>query len=127
MEKAEIRDIFSLARICDALNKCPAIIDVIGQLYHPISILGPLEDLCNNWKPADSEMELDGRSGFDSPSDEDTDGVQVLYGKYGKIWTLAILVLNKFNVCLFSYRNYRCCCYFVGLLKQLFILVVYQY
>ncbi|KAG2225969.1 hypothetical protein INT45_002435 [Circinella minor] len=98
VEKAEARDIFSLARICDALNKSSSIIDVIGQLYHPVAILGPLEDLCNNWKPADSEMELDGRSGFDSPSDEDTDGVQVLYGKYGKIWTLVIFVLNKFNL-----------------------------
>ncbi|KAI9493318.1 mediator complex subunit Med5-domain-containing protein [Zychaea mexicana] len=98
VEKAEMRDIYSLARICDALNKCPPIIDVIGQLYHPVTILGPLEQMCNHWKPADSEMELDGRSGFDSPSDEDTDGVQVLYGKYGKIWTLIILVLNKFNL-----------------------------
>ncbi|KAI9269176.1 mediator complex subunit Med5-domain-containing protein [Phascolomyces articulosus] len=98
VEKAEMRDIFSLARICDALNKCSSIIDVIGQLYHPVTILGPLEQLCNNWKPAESEMDLDGRSGFDSPSDEDTDGVQVLYGKYGKIWTFIILVLNKFDL-----------------------------
>ena len=93
-----MRDIYSLSRICDALCKCPWIIDVLGQLYHPSFILIPLEQMCNHWRPTDSEMELDDRTGFDSPNEEDMDGVQLLYGKYGKIWTLVVLVLNKFNV-----------------------------
>ncbi|KAI8143419.1 hypothetical protein BJV82DRAFT_610346 [Fennellomyces sp. T-0311] len=97
-EKAAMRDIYSLSRICDALSKCPCIIDVLGQLYHPSVILTPLEQVCNHWKPTDSEMELDDRTDFDSPSEEDMDGVQLLYGKYGKIWSLVVFVLNKFNL-----------------------------
>ncbi|KAI7883594.1 hypothetical protein K492DRAFT_143702 [Lichtheimia hyalospora FSU 10163] len=97
-DKAESRDIYGLAKICDALNKCPCAIDLIEQLHHPLMLLEPLEQFCNEWKPSDSEMDVDNRSNSESDNDDDMDGVRVLYGKFGKVWTLVVLIVRKFNL-----------------------------
>ena len=61
-------------------------------------LLEPLEQFCNEWKPSDSEMDVDNRSSSESDNDDDMDGVRVLYGKFGKVWTLVVLIVRKFNV-----------------------------
>lgn len=105
-DKAESRDIYALAKLCDALNKCPCAIDLIGQLHHPFILLEPLEQFCNEWKPSDSEMDVDNRSSSESDHDDDMDGVRVLYSKFGKVWTLVVLIVRKFNVSI-SYDDTR--------------------
>lgn len=43
-------------------------------------------------------MDVDNRSSSESDNDDDMDGVRVLYGKFGKVWTLVVLIVRKFNV-----------------------------
>ncbi|KAI9321329.1 hypothetical protein BX666DRAFT_2023471 [Dichotomocladium elegans] len=104
-EKVSTRDIFGIAKICDALNRCTNAIDLIGQLYHPSVLLSSLEELCNEWKPSDNELYMDDRSGYDSQNEEDMDGIRALYGKFGKIWTL---VLYRTLASAFKYQDGFC-------------------
>ncbi|KAG0178967.1 mediator complex subunit [Apophysomyces sp. BC1021] len=96
-EKAAISDTSSIARICDALNACPCVVDLITQLYPPSVLLQPLERVCNEWNLSDN-MDLDDRSGCENLVDDDMDGVRVAYGKFGRIWIFVIMVMNKFNL-----------------------------
>ncbi|KAI8089632.1 mediator complex subunit Med5-domain-containing protein [Halteromyces radiatus] len=119
--KAETGDIRALSRLCDALDECPSAIDLILQLYPPNVLLGPLETICNEWNPSeDYIMDVDdGASGNnDDDGDDDTDGIQNWYCKFGKIWTLVLVVASKFDITrvintIFKNRNGLCYQFFV--------------
>ncbi|KAI8369530.1 mediator complex subunit Med5-domain-containing protein, partial [Radiomyces spectabilis] len=111
-EKASAREVYSLAHLCQALSECPSMIDLMVQIHHPSAFLRPLEKFCNEWKPSDSEMETDG-----GPSDEELDGIQLLYSKFGDIWTFVVLVIHKFNLYrsignIFQSQHQFCCQFF---------------
>lgn len=46
----------------------------------------------------DSEMDLDDRSGSENDNDDGIYGIQVLYDRFGKIWTVINMLLLKYNV-----------------------------
>ncbi|KAF7728498.1 mediator complex subunit [Apophysomyces ossiformis] len=96
-EKAAMSDTSSIARICDALNACPCMVDLVAQHYPPSALLKPLERVCNEWNLVDN-MHLDDRSGCDNLMDEDMDGVRVAYGKFGRIWIFVTMVMTKFKL-----------------------------
>jgi hypothetical protein len=85
-----------LVCVCDALNDCPAAIDLILQLYPPTTLLAPLETVCNTWNFTENYMDVDdGNSSVDS---DDMDGLQHWYFKFGKVWMLVLLVMSKSDV-----------------------------
>lgn len=98
-EKAANQDFYALSKICDALCECPCSVDLILQLYAPYELIGPLEDICNHWSPTNNnmldigEVEASGNRGED-----ELDGVQLLYNKFGKIWNLTVSVVKRFKL-----------------------------
>lgn len=92
-EKAAQNDFFALSNICDALSECPCSVDLILQLYTPQELIGPLENICNHWSPSDSTSDLD-----DNAPQDDLEGVQLLYNKFGKIWNLTVSVIKRFKL-----------------------------
>jgi hypothetical protein len=98
-EKSAINDFYALSKICDAFTECPCSVDLILQLYTPLELLGPLENICNNWNPSDNEMDIDDESTVRrAEGEEKLDGVQLLYSKFGKIWNLTVSVVRRFKV-----------------------------
>jgi hypothetical protein len=97
--KSIINDFYSLSKICDALSECPCFVDLILQLYTPFELLGPLENVCNNWNPTDNEMETEDESTTRTIEGEDElEGVQLLYYKFGKILNFVVSVVKRFKV-----------------------------
>lgn len=98
-EKSALNDFYALSKICDAFTKCPCSVDLILQLYTPFELLGPLENICNNWSPSDNEMNTEDQSTTrTTEGEEELDGVQLLYNKFGKIWNLTVSVVRRFKV-----------------------------
>lgn len=95
---------YALANLCEVLVSCPGAIDVIGQLYHPLVLLAPLERVINHWSASDSDVDMDSHSGDGSQNGDDMDGIRTLYGKFGKVWSFVVLVLDKFNVSIIPRR-----------------------
>ncbi|ORX50217.1 hypothetical protein DM01DRAFT_1409206 [Hesseltinella vesiculosa] len=93
-EKARMGDIRSLSHICSALTECPAAIDLMLELYCPQTILGPLEPICNNWTPTQDYVDL----GDSDQQDDDMDGMQPWYYKFGQVWTFVLVVASKFEI-----------------------------
>ncbi|KAL7319739.1 hypothetical protein PS15m_002837 [Mucor circinelloides] len=99
-QKSASNDFYALSKICDALSECPCSVDLILQLYTPADLLGPLESMCTRWNPADYEMETEDESTTRRIEGEDElDGVQLLYSKFGNIWNFAVSVVKKFKLC----------------------------
>lgn len=105
--KSAANDFYALAKMCDALSECPCSVDLILQLYTPADLLGPLESICTQWNPTDYEGMAAAAAEDDDSSakrtkgkdnDEELDGVQLLYSKYGNIWNFAVSVVKKFKV-----------------------------
>lgn len=102
-QKSSSNDFYAVSKICDALSECPCSVDLIFQLYTPLDLLGPLESICTLWNPTDYEMETEDESTTRRVEGEDElDGVQLLYSKFGIIWNFAVSVVKKFKVQLFS-------------------------
>lgn len=99
-QKSAANDFYALAKICDALSECPCSVDLILQLYTPADLLGPLESICTHWNPADYERETEDESTTRrmEGQDEQLDGMQLLYSKYGNIWNFAVSVVKKFKL-----------------------------
>ncbi|KAK4513068.1 uncharacterized protein ATC70_000106 [Mucor velutinosus] len=99
-QKSAANDFYALAKMCDALSECPCSVDLILQLYTPADLLGPLENICTRWNPADYELEPEDESTTRRIEGEDElDGVQLLYSKFGNIWSFAVSVVKKFKLC----------------------------
>ncbi|KAI8073317.1 mediator complex subunit Med5-domain-containing protein [Gongronella butleri] len=96
-EKAQVADIRALSHICSALTECPAAIDLILELYSPRTILGPLETICNEWSPTEDYVDM-GDSENQGDEDDDVDGMQQWYCKFGNIWTFVLVVAGKFEI-----------------------------
>ncbi|ORZ17104.1 mediator complex subunit Med5-domain-containing protein [Absidia repens] len=123
-EKARSGDIRGLSRLCGALSDCPPAIKLILQLHPPSALLCPLESVCNEWNPSDDLMDVDddfsgnGDNGIDDNGDDEMNGVQSWYYKFGKIWTFVLVVANKFDIAyiinrIFKNRNGLCYQFFV--------------
>ncbi|KAL9552886.1 hypothetical protein MBANPS3_003560 [Mucor bainieri] len=98
-EKSAANDFYALAKICDALSECPCSVDLMLQLHTPADLLGPLEDICTRWNPTDYELEAEDESTTrPMQGDDDLDGVQLLYSKFGNIWNFAVSVVKKFKL-----------------------------
>jgi hypothetical protein len=98
-EKSANNDFYALSKICDALSECPCSVDLILQLYAPQELIGPLESICNHWNPTDNEMNTEDESSTRRVEGEDElEGVQLLYNKFGKIWNLTVSVVKRFKL-----------------------------
>ncbi|KAI8643265.1 hypothetical protein BD408DRAFT_385911 [Parasitella parasitica] len=98
-QKSAANDFYALSKICDALSECPCSVDLILQLYTPADLLGPLESVCNQWNPTDYEMETEDDSTTRKiEGEEELDGVQLLYSKFGNIWNFAVSVVKRFKL-----------------------------
>ena len=101
-EKSAQNDFYALSKICDALSECPCSVDLILQLYTPKELIGPLESICNLWNPVDYELDVEDEStNRKVEGEEELEGVQLLYHKFGKIWNLTVSVVKRFKL----YRN----------------------
>lgn len=97
-QKSAANDFYALAKMCDALSECPCSVDLILQLYTPADLLSPLERICTLWNPADDPLEAEDESTTRRVEGEDElDGVQLLYSKFGNIWNFAVSVVKKFK------------------------------
>lgn len=98
-EKAASNDFYALSNICDALSECPCSVDLILQLYTPQELIGPLESICNFWDPADFESKVEDESTTRrADGEEELEGVQLLYYRFGKIWNLTVSVVKRFKL-----------------------------
>ncbi|CAO3587501.1 unnamed protein product [Absidia cylindrospora] len=124
LEKAQSGDIRGLSRLCGALCDCPPAINLILQLHLPSALLCPLEQVCNEWSPSDDFMDVDddssgsGDNGIDDNGEDEMDGIQKWYYKFGKIWSFVLIVANKFDITyvinrIFKNRNGFCYQFFV--------------
>lgn len=97
-EKAANQDFYALSKICDALSECPCSVDLILQLYTPHELIGPLEGICNHWSPSnDNMLDVEEETSTNRGEDE-LEGVQLLYNKFGKIWNLTVSVVKRFKL-----------------------------
>ncbi|KAI8336319.1 hypothetical protein BC941DRAFT_503214 [Chlamydoabsidia padenii] len=116
VQDGNLRGVFCL---CAALSDCPSAIDLVVQLYPPAILLGPLETVCNEWNPPENYMDVDdGACGnnvdTEDDGDDDMDGIQSWYFRFGKIWTFIHLVTSKFEAtCIVNniFRNKDGLCY----------------
>ncbi|CAO3653895.1 unnamed protein product [Mucor hiemalis] len=98
-EKSASNDFYALSNICDALSECPCSVDLILQLYSPQELIGPLESICNFWDPSDYELKVEDESTTrTADGEEELEGVQLLYYKFGKIWNLTVSVVKRFKL-----------------------------
>lgn len=98
-EKTLENNFHSVSKICDALIECPCSVDLILQLYTPSHLLTPLENFCNHWTPESTSIDFDMDEGEQKTAPEqELDGVQLLYNKFGKVWHLIFSVMNRFKV-----------------------------
>ncbi|KAI9477780.1 MAG: hypothetical protein EXX96DRAFT_568168 [Benjaminiella poitrasii] len=87
----------ALSAICEALIETSPSLDLILQLYTPQILLGPLESICNHWEPSRYTMQSQSLQN----NENELEGIQLLYFKFGKIWNLIVSAVKRFKL----YRN----------------------